>query len=331
MALNNSQYDTIIRAYEQKQLHNRNVLDKRYKTVYNRLPELKEINDSISLLSVNHARKLLDGDESALPALKDEIRKLSEQKKTLLLSAGFPADYLEPVYECEDCKDTGYIGNRKCHCFHKAVIDLLYTQSNLQHILEKENFDTFSLSYYSDNHIDPNTCSSSLTNMKNAYLTCREFADTFADNFRNLFLYGDTGVGKTFLSNCIAKELIDHAYSVIYFTAFELFDTIAKSKFEKDNTAEIMYEHIFNCDLLIIDDLGTELSNAFTVSQLFLCLNERLLRRKSTIISTNLSLESLVEIYSERTFSRITSNYTMLKLTGDDIRIKKKLMNREAN
>lgn len=91
MALNNSQYDTIIRAYEQKQLHNRNVLDKRYKTVYNRLPELKEINDSISLLSVNHARKLLDGDESALPALKEEIRKLSEQKKTLLLSAGFPA------------------------------------------------------------------------------------------------------------------------------------------------------------------------------------------------------------------------------------------------
>ena len=331
MALNNSQYDTIIRAYEQKQLHNRNVLDKRYKTVYNRLPELKEINDSISLLSVNHARKLLDGDESALPALKEEIRKLSEQKKTLLLSAGFPADYLEPVYECEDCKDTGYIGNRKCHCFHKAVIDLLYTQSNLQHILEKENFDTFSLSYYSDNHIDPKTGRSSLTNMKNAYLTCREFADTFADNFRNLFLYGDTGVGKTFLSNCIAKELIDHAYSVIYFTAFELFDTIAKSKFEKDNTAEIMYEHIFNCDLLINDDLGTELSNAFTVSQLFLCLNERLLRRKSTIISTNLSLESLVEIYSERTFSRITSNYTMLKLTGDDIRIKKKLMNREAN
>ena len=188
MALNNSQYDTIIRAYEQKQLHNRNVLDKRYKTVYNRLPELKEINDSISLLSVNHARKLLDGDESALPALKEEIRKLSEQKKTLLLSAGFPADYLEPVYECEDCKDTGYIGNRKCHCFHKAVIDLLYTQSNLQHILEKENFDTFSLSYYSDNHIDPKTGRSSLTNMKNVYLTCREFADTFADNFRNLFL-----------------------------------------------------------------------------------------------------------------------------------------------
>lgn len=331
MALNNSQYDTIIRTYEQKQLHNRNVLDKRYKTVYNRLPELKDLNDNISRLSVEHARRLLDGDDEALFSLKREIQKLSAQKTALLLSAGFPEDYLEPVYECKDCKDTGYIGSQKCHCFQKAVIDLLYTQSNLQHILQKENFSTFSLSYYSDNHIDPKTGRSSLASMKNAYLTCREFTETFADHFRNLFLYGDTGVGKTFLSNCIAKELIDKAFSVIYFTAFELFDTMAKSKFEKDNTAEIMYEHIFDCDLLIIDDLGTELSNAFTVSQLFLCLNERLMRRKSTIISTNLSLESLAEIYSERTFSRITSNYTMLKLTGDDIRIKKKLMNREVH
>lgn len=137
MALDNSQYDTIIRAYEQKQLHNRNVLDKRYKTVYNRLPKLKEINDSISLLSVNHARKLLGGDDDALSSLKEELQKLSEQKKQLLLSAGFPEDYLEPVYDCKDCKDTGYIGSKKCHCFQKAVIDLLYTQSNLKHILKK--------------------------------------------------------------------------------------------------------------------------------------------------------------------------------------------------
>ena len=128
-----------------------------------------------------------------------------------------------------------------------------------------------------------------------------------------------------------AKELIDKSHSVIYLSSFELFDTLAKSKFGKDEAANQMNEHIFDCDLLIIDDLGTELTNSFTVSQLFLCLNERLLRRKSTIISTNLSLESLVDIYSERTFSRITSNYTMLKLTGDDIRIKKKLMKREGN
>ncbi len=331
MALNNSQYDTIIRNYEQKQLHNRNILDKRYETAYAKLPELKKIHQAISELSVKQARKLLEGDDNALQELKAQIKILSKQSKDLLASGGFPADYLEPVYDCADCKDTGYIENKKCHCFQKAVIDMLYTQSNLKHILQEENFDTFTFSYYSANHVDPKTGSSSLANMQKAYMTARDFVDTFGREFRNLFLYGDTGVGKTFLSNCIAKELIDKSHSVIYLSSFELFDTLAKSKFGKDEAANQMNEHIFDCDLLIIDDLGTELPNSYTVTQFFLCINERLLRKKSTIISTNLSLESVKEVYTIRTFSRITSNYTMLKLTGDDIRIKKKLMKKEGN
>ena len=329
MALSNSQYDAILRTYEQKQRNNRDLLDKRRQTVYNQIPELENLHNSLSLLGVKQARKLLNGDEHALQELKEERKKLTDRKTMLLTSAGYPADYLEPIYDCADCRDTGYIGNQKCHCFQKAIIDLLYTQSNLKNVLAKENFGTFSFAYYSENHVDSVTGRSSLETMQNAHRTALEFVDTFSDEFRNLFLYGDTGVGKTFLSNCIAKELIDRAFSVIYFTAYDFFDTLAKSKFEKDDTAEMMSEHIFDCDLLIIDDLGTELPNSFTVSQLFLCLNERLLRRKSTVISTNLSLESIVDIYSERTFSRITSNYTMLKLTGDDIRIKMKLMNRE--
>ncbi len=331
MALNNSQYDAIFRTYEQKQLKNHNILDKRQEDVYNKVPEISKINGQISSLSVQQGRRLLEGDESVLSELKAQIRELSGRKTQLLVDAGYPADYLEPIYDCPDCRDTGYIGNQKCHCFCKAIIDLLYTQSNLKNTLQTENFDTFSFKYYSDNYIDPKTGTSSLTTIKKAYQVAQDFVDTFSTDFRNLFLYGDTGVGKTFLSNCIAKELIDRSYSVIYFSAFELFDTLAKSRFGKDESADEMNEHIFDCDLLIIDDLGTELANSFTISQLFLCLNERLLRRKSTIISTNLSLESLVNTYSERTFSRITSNYTMLKLTGDDIRIKKKLMNREEN
>ena len=196
----------------------------------------------------------------------------------------------------------------------------------MKEILQRENFSTFRLDYYSDNYVDPKTGRTSLTTMKEALAVCKDFAYHFGEEPRNLFLYGDTGVGKTFLSNCIAKELIDRTYSVIYFTAFELFDIFEKSKFGKDDAAEAMNTHIFDCDLLIIDDLGTELPNSFTISRLFLCLNERMLRRKSTIISTNLSLDTFVEYYSERTFSRITSNYKMLKLIGDDIRIKKKLM-----
>ncbi len=329
MILTNSQYDAIMRTYEQKQLHNHRQLEQRYAEVYQKLPELKELNDTISSLSIGQARRLLEGDDTALAELKNQIKELSEEAEAMLVAGGFPVDYLELQCECADCKDTGYIGNQKCHCFQRIIIDMLYEQSNLKHILQKENFDTFSFSYYSPNYIDPETGYSSLDTIQNAYEESRKFVDTFGNEFRNLFFYGDPGVGKTFLSNCVAKELIDKSYSVVYLSSFQLFDTLTKGKFDKDEQSEKINKHLLNCDLLIIDDLGTELVNSLTVSQLFLCLNERLLHRKSTIISTNLSLDSIVDIYSERIFSRITSNYTMLKLTGDDIRIKKKLMNME--
>lgn len=195
-------------------------------------------------------------------------------------------------------------------------------------MLDRENFDTFSMEYYSNSHIDRLTGRSSREAIEIALKSCREFIDTFGTEFRNLLLYGDTGVGKTFLSHCIAKELLEQSFSVIYFTAAQLFDIFAKSTFRREEEAGADCDHIYSCDLLIIDDLGTEMSNSFTNSQLFICLNERILRKKSTLISTNLSLEDLKNIYSERVFSRITSAYTVLRLTGDDIRIQKKLMNR---
>lgn len=329
MILNNSQYDAIMRTYEKRQLHNHKELETRYANAYEKLPELKELHEAISALSVGQARKLLEGDDTALAQLKVQIKKLSEDAEALLFAAGFPTNYLDPHYECADCKDTGYIGSQKCHCFQNMIIDMLYEQSNLKHVLEKENFDTFSFSYYSPNYIDPETGHSSLATIKDAYAEAQKFVDTFGKEFHNLFFYGDPGVGKSFLSNCIAKALIDQSNSVVYLSSFQLFDTLAKGKFDKDEQAAKINKHLLDCDLLIIDDLGTELVNSLTVSQLFLCLNERLLNRKPTIISTNLSLDALVDIYSERIFSRITSNYTMLKLTGDDIRIKKKLMNME--
>jgi DNA replication protein DnaC len=139
----------------------------------------------------------------------------------------------------------------------------------------------------------------------------------------NLFLYGSTGVGKTFLSHCIAKALLDSAHFVLYFSAYDLFDLMAKAAFSRKKDTETQENFIYECDLLIIDDLGTELTNSFVSSQLFLCINERLSRRKSTIISTNLKLENFSDTYSERTFSRIASNYRLIKLIGEDIRIRK--------
>ena len=328
MALTNSQYDQIMHTYEQHRLENEYRRRRRYADISRKIPEIKELDDEISSLSIQQARRLLDGDDSALDLLKEKIHSLSQKKLALLRKNGYPSDYLDLHYTCPDCRDTGYIGDAKCHCFKKAVIDLLYTQSNLQEILDKENFDTFSLEYYSSNHIDSLTGRSSREAIEIALKCCHEFIDTFGSDFHNLLLYGDTGVGKTFLSHCIAKELLERSFSVIYFTAAQLFDIFAKNTFRREEETGFDYGHIYGCDLLIIDDLGTEMSNSFTNSQLFICLNERILRRKSTLISTNLSLEDLKNIYSERVFSRISSAYTVLRLTGDDIRIQKKLMNR---
>ena len=321
MGLKNSQYQAIMRKYEQKQLRNHDILTQHYEEVYRQLPEFKSLDDSISILSVQYGKRLLNGDQKAISSLKEELAILRASKQELLRSSGFPADYLEPVYDCPNCKDTGYIGNQKCHCFKKAIIDLLYEQSNLKEILKKENFDHFSFDYYSDTMKNEATGLTERETARRAYDIARGFVRNFDSSFENLFLYGDTGVGKTFLSHCIAHELLESAHCVMYFSAFDLFDLLAESKFSREKTEG--EEFVFDSDLLIIDDLGTELTNSFVSSQLFLCINERIMRRKSTIISTNLKLENFSDTYSERTFSRIASNYRMVKLEGKDIRIQK--------
>ena len=326
MALSNSQYDHLMRTYEQKQLDNEFQLRKRYEKAYALIPELEEVDHSISSLSVKKARLLLDGDQTALSSLKSELKELSARKPTLLKAHGLPANYLELHYQCPDCKDTGYIGNKKCHCFKKAIIGLLYDQSNIKKFPVEADFSNFRLDYYPVSHYDKKTGRSSRSMMEDTLRICHHFIDSFGTEFNNLFFYGDVGVGKTFLSTCIAKEIMNREYSVLYFSAPQLFNTLAKNAFDKnDIDAHNMCEYIFDCDLLIIDDLGTEYTNAFIASQFFTCINERLLHRKSTIISTNLSLESLADLYTERSFSRITSRYSLLKIVGDDIRIKKKL------
>lgn len=325
MSLTNTQYDTIMRGYQARQTENQHMAEQHQQEVYDVCPKLKEVEEAIASSSVKRARMLLDGDNSALDALKQELNILKQKKAELLAAAGFASDYLEPTYQCPDCKDTGYIGNQKCHCFKQAAIDLVYTQSNLRQILEQENFAHFTLDYYSKEEIRKGSGISSRRYAEHAYQECQRFIREFDQTFHNLLLYGDTGVGKTFLSNCIAKELLDTGHSVIYLTAFDLFETFSQAAFHEKTAAGGSCQNLFDCDLLIIDDLGTELSNSFTTSQLFLCLNQRILHKKATIISTNLSLQALADTYTERTFSRITSCYTTLKLIGTDIRVMKKL------
>ena len=325
MPLSNAQYDMIMRKYTQKQFQNRYVQEQHKKEILQRIPRISEISAEMAALSLERARLLLDGSKASSAELKARMKDLSEERQVLLTANGYPADYLELHYTCPLCKDTGYIDDRKCNCFRKEEIALLYQDSNMESHLAEENFDLFDISYYNDDIISEKTGITSREAAMQAFQAAKEFVAAFHHTFENLCFYGDTGVGKSFLSHCIAHELLQQGDSVLYLTAFDLFHLLEENAFSRDTEAAKNAEHIFDSDLLIIDDLGTELTNAFVSSQLFLCINERILNKKSTIISTNLSLEKFAETYSERIFSRILSSYKLIHLFGQDIRILKQL------
>lgn len=330
MPLTNTQYDEIMRTYEKRQLDRQQLIDARKKELAQLDPEFTRIDSCIAMSSVATAKQLLSGDTSAQEQLHEKLQQLRCQRTDLLKKYGYPENYLQPEYICPDCQDTGYINNQRCHCLKQASIDLVYTQSNLRDILQTENFSNFSYAYYSDakDMIDPATQYTPMEAVQNAVAQCWNFIHTFEDPdaFENLLISGNTGIGKTFLSNCVAKELLDRGHSVIYFSAHQLFELLTDQQFGRTSQFSAAdYRNIFDCDLLIIDDLGTEAINSMTTSQFFVCLNERILNRKSTLISTNLELMELATCYSERIFSRIFNNFTVLHLFGDDIRIKKKL------
>ena len=330
MALNNSQYDIIMRIYDKRRFENNHLRELRIKEVYDKVPRIKDIEAAIASTAVRRAKELLlkDDETELAKKLANDITLLSHERTGLLKSNGFSTDYMDLQFQCAECKDTGYIGNIKCKCFRQAVIDMLYTQSNLKQILLNENFSTFTLEYYDNTMPNPITGLTSYQNMQKVHKTCVQFTEEFPAS-HNLLFYGETGTGKTFMTNCIAKELIEKSFSVIYLTAISLFDLFERQAFGSDSedtmSTKDLEQYLFDCDLLIIDDLGTESPNSFTNSRLFYCLNERLLRNKSTIISTNLTLDTINSLYSERIASRILSNYTLLKLYGEDIRMKKKL------
>ena len=326
MALSNSQYDAIMREYGRQQIENHHKLEERRQEIYARLPVVRQLEAEIAERSVACAKKLLEGDKSVLDRLKEDLKDLREQKSLIIRAAGYPDDYLELHYRCPDCRDTGLIDGRKCHCFLQAQMKLLHAQSNLEDVLERENFNALSYEYYDDTEILPQLGITNAAYMRRVVAGCREFVRDFDKIHDNLLFTGSTGVGKTFLTNCIARELMDDFHSVIYLTASDLFDVFSRNKFDYDNAEDMkdMYRFILDCDLLIIDDLGTELNNSFTSSQLFYCINERMNMSRSTIISTNLTLARLRDSYTDRVTSRIMSGYRIIPLYGGDIRLLKK-------
>ncbi len=333
MQLLNEQFNFLYAQYNETQLKNHRIILERQQEVQSQIPEIYELDKLIADKSVSVTKAAFDGSPSDITRFKQDIAVISQKKKTLLIQNGYPADYLEPVYQCPDCHDTGYIGEQKCHCFQKRIVEYLYEQSNLQEVLEHENFSQFREDYYPDDFIEETTGLTPRDNINRIHQTALLFSKSFYDTKENLLLYGNTGVGKTFLTHCIAKEALDHFHTVVYLTSLGLFDILEKNKFDKDLSAtekSATVSYLLDCDLLIIDDLGTELNNSFTSSQLYRVIDTRLIHQKSTIISTNLSFDDLREQYSERIFSRITSNFSLLKMTGDDIRLKKAIALRHS-
>ena len=225
-------------------------------------------------------------------------------------------------YQCSHCSDTGYIGHKKCACFRQRLIDSAYRQSNLGAVLTRENFSTFDIDLFSDEKYEgyPKT---PRQNMMDILSRCESFAHNFDSDSENLLFYGGTGLGKTFMCNCIAKKLLDKGKAVLYLTAFKLFKILEEYRFRPEDARldQDLLDFIFSCDLLIIDDLGTELANSFTTAELFNIINSRILERKKTIISTNLQPEELIDTYSQRVFSRISAHYTALEFYGRDLRM----------
>ena len=318
MALTVSQYNSILRQYEEHQTRNRHLHDQRLHHIYETVPGYQALDEAVASTSVAQGKRMLAGDTHALAQLKDQLKDLAQKRASLLLENGYPTDFLDPIYDCPDCQDTGYVNGQKCHCFRQAEIALLYEQSNLKRMLEKENFGTLSYSFFQGDE---------LTSYRQAVEKCKNFCTNFKTSYQNLFFYGTVGTGKTFLTNCIAKECIEQGCSVLYFSAASLFDLLARNTFDYRAREELsaLCADLYSCDLLVIDDLGTETATAVTLSHFFTCLNERLLRQKSVIISTNLSLEDCRNRYQDRIFSRIASNFEFCKLTGPDIRMCKKV------
>lgn len=325
MSISNSQYNAIMREYEKIRSDARWDLQKRKAQVYKKIPYMKELDSRPAALALEKYKSIMrGGDADELDKFSAEIDDIKNKKQLLLKKNGFPEDYMQMHYICGECLDTGFKEGKKCRCFKKKMNKLLYSQSNMDNILKKENFNTFSFEYFDDKNIIPGVGMTQKQYMSKVFDICKKFSDDFPDSGENILFTGSTGVGKTFLSHCIAKELLDRNYSVIYMSSTDFFDRAGKAKFdtEPENDEQQLNEDFSQTDMLIIDDLGTELVNNFTISHFFYIINRRMSLGKSTVISTNLSMKMLRDTYSERITSRISGLYTVLPLYGSDLRRK---------
>lgn len=333
--MSNEILSKLLLEYDQKKRKAELDLDERKNELYSKFPRLQEIESELNLFAINTAKNILRGDTTSLNDLNLKVANLKEEKEKLLKENNISNDYLEPHYECNICKDTGYIQSENsasvlCPCLRQKLLDISYNKSNISN-LGKENFETFNPNIFSDN-IEPEKYKLNISprqNMLTIKAKCIEFVQNFDNpDTKNLLFTGNTGLGKTFMSNCIANELIKNGKNVLYQTAPVLLETVIDNKMNKykNSKQDDFYKNVLEADLLIIDDLGTECLNSMKLSELFTILNTRLLNLNNkvtkTIISTNLNINNIFKNYEERIGSRIAGFYDIYYFFGDDLRFK---------
>lgn len=330
--MNNSDFQKILQEYEKRHIQEVKSLEERKSKIYKEIPRIKEIDEELTDFSLITIKGILNNKNDAIKALNDKFDTLKLEKAKLLKEAGFPKDFLSMHYTCPLCKDSGYISQDgltvMCSCLQQKILDAKYNDSNIS-TAKNQTFETFDLNLYSDvaNKEKYNSTISPRKNMENIKKVTLNFVDNFDDeNVKNLLFSGGTGLGKTYLSNCIVSSLLNKGKTVIYQTAPVMLDKLIAEMFDKNNVSNSFSENLLTADLLVIDDLGTETMNSLKFSELYKIINTRLLNQNNkitkTIISTNLSLQQLFETYDERLVSRFVGHYDIFKFFGEDIRFK---------
>lgn len=329
-------YKEVERQYDIKRQNSEKKAKRNKQALMEEISKYQELEDKKNEIAITHAKTIISKNgverQIAEENMQIKLNQIQKEIDNVLKNNGHNIAETRPTYECNKCNDTGRIYNEKgeeyCKCFVQKIVDKMYRQYNMLKI-DEENFNTFDIGYYSDK-VDKEKYKSDTSPRENI-LNIKKIAEKFcknvtSDSQKNLLFVGNTGTGKTFISNCIAYDAIQRGYTVLYQTAPMLMDMLMDSKYSFDRKSEdkAIYRNIFDVDLLIIDDLGTETLNNTRFTELFNIINTRLLKSKKTIISTNLGLNELQNQYDERVISRLIGNYEIYKFIGDDIRLKKK-------
>ena len=331
--MENNVLKSLLKEYEKKKYYKELEFEEKKQEFFNSHTELKEINNILNKCAIDISKAILSGNQEKIKTSKKIYEEKKRIKEEISNKIKFPKDLIEPDYDCKICKDTGYVLdiNHKsvlCNCIKQKIYNEQYNKSNIGNI-NLQNFSNFNYNVYSD-EVNKEKYKSNISpreNIRQIVNISKKFIDNFdSPNEKNLLFTGNTGLGKTFLSNCIAKELLDKNKTVLYQTAPILLDSIIDYRFGKNDSKDFYYE-ILNSNLLIIDDLGTESLNSLKFTEIFNIINSRLLNQNNqitkTIISTNLNLEDLFKTYDERIVSRFVGYYNICRFFGDDIRFKK--------